>query len=146
MASGGRICLDHLGRQCRHCLGLSSHYALVQIPPYLPLTTKLKPPKGPLFDLPSTSRAESSNRKDSRRSSQRPAKAHFDRLYEESEPGVALQPLAKGKEGARTSPNIVASNEVMDKAPTKPLHSVNSTSRREDQYYPNRSTRRGSYE
>ena len=111
---------------------------------------KAKTAKGPLFGsfFPGASTAESSDKKDSQPSSQRAAKAQFHRLFEESGPEVTPQNFTRGTNDPWTSPDMAAGNELssMNRAPTGPLHSVNSTSQTEDPHYPPRSTRRANYE
>lgn len=98
---------------------------------------------GPLFGnlFRGASTAESSNQKDSGAGSNRVVKSQFNRLLEDTGPGVV-------PEGAWTNPDLAAGHElvVIDKAPMKPLHSVNSTSRIEDQHDLTSSTRRADYE
>lgn len=105
---------------------------------------------GPLFGqlLPGVSRAESSNKKTSRSSSHRAVRAQFDRLFEESGTGKAPQGVTKEREDTWTSPDLEGSNELssMDKATTKPLHSVDFSSQMEDQHHRVNYTRRATYE
>ncbi|CAD6575983.1 MAG: hypothetical protein ASARMPREDX12_007667 [Alectoria sarmentosa] len=108
------------------------------------------PTMRPLFGrfLPGASRAESSNKKDSRPASQPIAKAQFNRLFDESV--IETTPIddVKGGADAWTSSDLAASNELfsMAKAPTRPLHSMNPTGQGEDQHYPAKFTRRANYE
>ncbi|CAF9942111.1 hypothetical protein IMSHALPRED_003206 [Imshaugia aleurites] len=90
----------------------------------------------------------SSNKKDGRSSPQHMAKGQFNRLFEESELNVEPRRHPELEEGAWTSPDLATSNELfsMDRAPTRPQHSTNSTNRRGDLEYPANSTRRANYE
>lgn len=103
---------------------------------------KAKATEGPLFGrlIPGTSRVEPYNNKISRSSSRRAAKDHFDRLFEQSGSEAEFQSVTKEGEGAWTSPDLATSNELfsMHETPTRPLHSLSSPSRREDQHYPAR--------
>lgn len=114
------------------------------------ITSACLPTLRPLFGsfFPGASTAESSDKKDSQPSSQRAAKAQFHRLFEESGPEVTPQNFTRGTNDPWTSPDMAAGNELssMNRAPTGPLHSVNSTSQTEDPHYPPRSTRRANYE
>ena len=106
--------------------------------------------QGPLFGrfLRNTSKSRSSKLIHARPSSQRLSGAHFDRLSEEAEPELELQVSKKGKDGAWMGPDSSTSTQLfsMDNAPSRPLHSINSTSRLEDQRDLKNSTWRANYE
>lgn len=63
-------------------------------------------------------------------------------------PEAAAPGVTKGREDVWTSFDLATGNELhtMNKAPAKPLHTVNSTIRGEDQHHLASSTRRASYE
>lgn len=106
--------------------------------------------QGPLFGrlFPGASRAEASSKKDSRSGSQRAAKAQFNRLFEESGPGIESQELTNKGDHAWTSPDLAASNELfsMDKTSTRPLDPVFPGVQRERIEYLARNTPRANYE
>ena len=106
--------------------------------------------QGPLFGrfLPGISKSASANQKVGRPSSQRVAKAQFDRLFEESGPEVEPRSAQKGIHADWTGPDLATSNELltMGKNPSTPAYSVNTISPIEDRHSLNVSTRRASYE
>lgn len=109
-----------------------------------------KATQGPLVGrfVSGGAKSGSSNKKDGRSSPQHMAKGQFNRLFEESELNVEPRRHPELEEGAWTSPDLATSNELfsMDRAPTRPQHSTNSTNRRGDLEYPANSTRRANYE
>ncbi|KAM0793996.1 hypothetical protein BDR22DRAFT_877109 [Usnea florida] len=98
--------------------------------------------------LPGISRSGSSNQKVGRPSSQRVAKAQFDRLFEESGPQVEPQGIQKGTHNDWTSPDLATSNELLTMGNNRstPPYSVNTISPIEDRHSLNDSARRASYE
>lgn len=114
------------------------------------ITSACLPTLRPLFgrSFASALRAESSKQKDSGTSFHRTAKAQFTRLFEEPMPEAAAPGVTKGGEDVWTSPDLASGNELhtMNKAPARPLHTVNSAIRREDRHHLVSSTRRASYE
>ena len=106
--------------------------------------------QGPLFGqfLRNTPRSRSSKLIHAQPGSQRLSGLGFDRLSEEVEPEVELQVTKKEKDGARMGPDSSIRNQLFstDNAFSRPLHSIDSTSRLEDQRDLNNSTLRASYE
>ena len=100
--------------------------------------------QGPLFGrfLPDISKSGSSNQKVGPPSSQRVAKAQFDRWFEESGSEVEPRGIQEGTRDDWTSPDSATSNELltMGKNRSAPPSSVNTISPIEDRHSPNDST------
>ena len=107
-----------------HCVSASFTYSSEHV--------KAKFMRGPLLgrSLGGSSSAKESKKQGRRPSSFHAARADFSRLPGESSRGIANEGAPKGREAAWTSPDLAADNELFSIAPTKSLHSVNTTSRK----------------
>ena len=95
--------------------------------------------QGPLFGNLNhrSSNAGSSNKKSGGSTHQHAAKAQFNRLIEERNPGVLSPRAPKEDEEAWTSPDLAESNELLsvNKIPRRPPVSKSFTTRKEAQQY-----------
>ena len=104
---------------------------------FYPDDCRVKINQGPLFGnfLQLSSNAGSSNKKSGGSTRQHAAKAQFNRLIEEPEPGRLSHRSPMEGEEAWTSPDLVGSNELLnvDKIPIRPPVSKSLTTRKEAQ-------------
>ena len=105
----------------------------------IPMTVELKKNQGPLFGnlFHRSSNAGSSNKKSGGSTHQHSAKAQFNRLIEEPNPGIMSRRASKEDEEAWTSPDLAGSNELLsvNKIPRRPPVSKSFTTRKEAQQY-----------
>ena len=106
---------------------------------FYPDDCRVKINQGPLFGnlFHRSSNAGSSNKKSGGSTHLHAAKAQFNRLIEEPNPGFLSRRAPKEDEEAWTSPDLAGSNELLsvDKIPRRPPVSKSFTTRKEAQQY-----------